>query len=116
MPRQKKSAETSTQPTKSQRIREVAKALGKKVRPRDVVAKLKEEGVTVASAQVSSVLARAGYRRRRRGTKAGAPKPLAASHKNGLNVEALLAAKALVAKLGSVKAAEEAIQVLKKLG
>jgi hypothetical protein len=33
-----------------------------------------------------------------------------------LNVEALIAAKALVSKVGSVKVAEEALSVLKKLG
>jgi hypothetical protein len=35
---------------------------------------------------------------------------------SGLNVQALIDAKALIAKVGSVETAEEAIKVLKKLG
>jgi transposase len=107
----KSAAETS----KAQMIRDVAKELGKKVRPRDVVAKLAEKGVKVSSPQVSVTLRAAGYRRKRRGMKAA----VAVSHPasgNGLNVEALVAAKALIAKVGSVETAEEAIKVLKKLG
>jgi hypothetical protein len=96
-------------------IRDVAKALGKTVRPRDVVAKLAEQGVKVASAQVSTVLSKSGYRRKRRGKKAGGKPVAPISTGNGLNVEALLAAKALIAKVGSVEAAEEALKVLKKL-
>jgi transposase len=107
---------SSGQPSKAQMIRDVAKELGKKVRPRDVVAKLADQGVTVASAQVSLVLSKSGYRRKRRGKKAAAATAALASPSNGLNVEALIAAKALVTKVGSVKVAEEALNVLKKLG
>jgi transposase len=105
---------SSSELSKAQMIRDVAKELGKKVRPRDVVAKLAEQGVKVAPAQVSIVLSQSGYRRKRRGKKAAAVAP--ASPSNGLNVEALIAAKALIAKVGSVKVAEEALNVLKKLG
>jgi hypothetical protein len=113
MPRAKKPK--ADKPSKAQRIRDVAKSLGSKVRPRDVIAELAKEGMKVTSPQVSSVLRAAGYRRKRRGKKvAGKSGPVAS--RNGLNVEGLLAAKALVAKLGSVEAAEEALRVLKKLG
>ena len=101
--------------SKAQRIRDVAKTLGKKVRPRDVIAELAKDGVTVSSAQVSMTLRSAGYRRKRRGKRTAA----AAAHPatgNGLNVEALIAAKALISKVGSVETAEEALRVLKKLG
>jgi arginine repressor len=101
--------------SKAQRIRDVAKALGKSVRPRDVVAKLAEQGVRVSSPQVSVTLRAAGYRRKRRGKKTAA----AAAHPatgNGLNVEALIAANAFISKVGSVETAEEALRVLKKLG
>jgi hypothetical protein len=107
--------EDSSQPSKAQMIRDAAKALGKSVRPRDVIAKLAEQGVKVTSPQVSVTLRAAGYRRKRRGKKAAA----AAAHPatgNGLNVEALIAAKALISKVGSVETAEEALRVLKKLG
>jgi predicted nuclease with RNAse H fold len=113
MPRAKKPS--GDQPSKAQRIRDVAKALGKKVRPRDVIEKLAKEGVKVTSPQVSSVLRAAGYRRKRR-TKKVSAKSASAAQRNRLNVEALLATKALVAKLGSVEVAEQALSVLKKLG
>jgi transposase len=121
MSRKKKSRAAGTKPgrkagevNKAERIRQVAKSLGKKVRPRDVIAELAKEGIQVSSAQVSVTLRSAGYRRRRRGRKATTT-TATASH-NGLNVEALIAAKALIGKVGSVEAAEEAIKVLKKLG
>jgi arginine repressor len=103
-------AETS----KAQRIRDVAKALGNKVRPRDVIAELERQGIKVSSAQVSMTLRSAGYRRRRRGRKVAAAVHPAAG--NGLNLDALIAAKALIAKVGSVEAAEEALRAMKKLG
>jgi arginine repressor len=103
------------QVNKAQRIRDVAKTLGKKVRPRDVIAELAKEGITVSSAQVSTTLSAAGYRRKRRGKKTA----VAASHPasgNGLNLDALIAAKALIAKVGGVQVAQEALAALKKLG
>ncbi len=57
----------ATEMSKAQRIRDVAKTLGRKVRPRDVIAELAKEGITVSSAQVSMTLRSAGYRRKRRG-------------------------------------------------
>ena len=80
-----------------------------------MVAELAKEGVTVSSAEVSMTLRAAGYRRKRRGKRVAA----AAAHPaagNGLNVEALIAAKALISKVGSVETAEEALKVMKKLG
>lgn len=106
----------SAQSSKAQMIRDAAKELGKKVRPRDVVAKLAEQGVKVSSPQVSVTLRAAGYRRKRRGKRAAAGTATSAAPSSGLNVEALIAAKALISKVGSVQAAEQAIAVLKKLG
>jgi hypothetical protein len=106
---------------KAQAIRDAAKDLGgKKVRPKDVIAALAEKGIIVSSPQVSSTLKAAGYRRTRR-----KGKPIASAHKsksaqhhdaNGLTLEHLLAAKALIAKIGSVEAAKKALDVLAKLG
>jgi transposase len=101
--------------SKAQRIRDIAKTLGKKVRPRDVIAELTKQGVEVSSAQVSMTLRSAGYKRSRRRKRAAAAVAHPASG-NGLNIEALIAAKALIAKVGSVETAEEALKVLKKLG
>src|ERR1043165_6510598 len=85
----------SGEPSKAQQIRDAAKTLGKKVRPRDIVAALKEKGTTVTSAQVSTTLSAAGYRRKRRGKKAAAT-TTAPAVQNSLNVEGLVAAKVLL--------------------
>ena len=104
----------SDKPTKAELIRQTAKSMGKTVRPRDIIAALKETGVTVTSPQVSTTLRAMGFRRRRRGRKAAAATPAASN--NGLTLNALVAAKTLIQKAGSVKAAEQAILAIKKLG
>ena len=86
------------------------------VQPRDVIAELAKDGITVSSAQVSMTLCSAGYRRKRRGRKVAAVTAAAVSSSNGLNLDALIAAKALIAKLGSVEVAEEVLRAMKKLG
>jgi hypothetical protein len=49
MPRPKKSpAARAEQPSRAEMIRQTAQALGKRVRPRDIIAALKEKGVTVS--------------------------------------------------------------------
>jgi arginine repressor len=99
--------------TKAERIRQTAKTMKKPVRPRDILSELAKEGLTVSSAQVSAVLREAGYRRRRR---RGAADALSGRMTpNGLNLEALIAAKALIEKVGSVEVAEEALRAMKKL-
>jgi hypothetical protein len=103
---------------KAEMIRQVAKALGKKVRPRDIIATLRGRGVVVTHPQVSKTLKAAGYRRRRRGKKsapATAERLARKSTKRPLDLEALIAAKALVEKLGGIAKVEAAISVLKKL-
>jgi hypothetical protein len=117
--RRKKATATATsdsggQVNKAQRIRDVAKSLGKKVRPKDVIAELAKEGITVSSAQVSTTLSAAGYRRRRHGKK-GAATAAHSGNRNGLNLEALIAAKALIQKVGGIEVAQEALTALKKL-
>ena len=73
MPRRKKSATAKAeQPSRAEMIRQTAQTLGKRVRPRDIIATLREKGVTVSSALVSKTLAAAGFRRRRRRRKLGA--------------------------------------------
>jgi len=111
MPRPKKPAVT-----KAELIRETARSMGKRVRPRDIIAALKQRGVTVTSPQVSKTLRAAGFRRRRRGRRVAASMPSSHVAGNGLNLDALIAAKTLLQKAGSVKVAEEAIRAIKKLG
>ena len=83
----------------------------------DIIAVLAIKGITVSSPQVSSTLKAAGYRRSRRGKRgAAAGGHAAASNGHGMpSLDHLLAAKALVAKLGSVEAAKKAIEVLGRL-
>ena len=89
----------------------MAKTIGKNVRPRDIVAELAKENIVVSSAQVSTTLKAAGYRRkRRRKSHAGATWAGAARKTNGhrLDLESLMAAKTLIEKVGSIEKAEQA--------
>jgi arginine repressor len=96
----------------------VIKSLGKKVRPRDVIAMLQEQGITVTSAQVSTTLKKMGMRR----TRGGKPQiAVAAMVRNAptssdrVLLDDLLAAKRLVEKLGGIEQAKTAISALAKL-
>ena len=59
------SSSESAAPTKADHIRRVAQGMGKRVRPRDVIAALNAEGISVSFAQVGQVLKGRGMRRRR---------------------------------------------------
>ncbi len=100
---------------KAQAIRDAAKKLGKKVRPKDIIAALAAEGITVSSPQVSSTLKAAGYRRTRHTSRSGSAGSHGSAKSTDVSLEHLLAAKALATKLGSVEAAKKAIDVLAKL-
>ncbi len=114
--RRKKTTNKTGAVNKAEAIRQAAKALGgKKVRPKDVIAALAAKGITVSSPQVSSTLKAAGYRRIRRRKAAASPKPHHASATAEVSLEHLLAAKALVSKLGSIHAAKKALDVFAKL-
>jgi arginine repressor len=100
--------------TKADKIREVAGGMEKPVRPRDVIAALKEKGVTASSAQVSTVLLAMGMKKkRRRRRKVAAVAPAATS--TGLNISDLVAAKKLVGEVGSIAKVKEALAALARL-
>lgn len=104
--------------SKADSIRRAVGGMGKRVRPRDVVAVLREEGIQVSFAQVGAVLKRMGMRRRsqRRATAApGAKRASAASAPVAISLDALIAAKKLADQLGSVQAAKQAMDALAKL-
>ena len=105
-------ATSSNGTSKADRIRRTAKSMGGKVRPRDVIAALRDEGVDVTSAQVSTVLRSMGMKRRGRGGRRPAVVERVAST---LTLESLLAAKHLVERLGSVEAAKTAVDALARL-
>jgi hypothetical protein len=113
--RTRKSADNGSV-NKAEEIRKAAKEMGgKKVRPKDVIVALAAKGITVSSPQVSSTLKAAGFRRVRRKNHAESPKTQHSSESTGLSLEHLLAAKALIHKIGSVEAAKKAIDALAKL-
>ena len=85
-----------------------------KVRPWDVIAELAKEGITVSSAQVSTTLRSAGYRRKRRGRKVAAATAAAASSSNGY-LDALIAAKAFRSEGRQREIAEDALRAMKRL-
>src|ERR1700730_14042942 len=67
----KKTAKNA-QVNKAELIRKTAKSMGKTVRPRDIIAALKKQGVVVTSPQVSKPMQTAGFHRRTGGKKAAA--------------------------------------------
>jgi hypothetical protein len=105
--------------SKADSIRRIAGGMGKRVRPRDVVAALREEGITVSSAQVGNVLKRMGMRRRRGGRRGAAARSAGraarSTNSQAISLEALIAAKKLADQLGGVQAAKEAMDALAKL-
>lgn len=112
----KTKASTNAPINKAEEIRKAAREVGgKKVRPKDVIAVLAAKGITVSSPQVSSTLRAAGYRRLRRRKNAASPKTSRTSASTEISLNDLLAAKALIGKVGSIEAAREAIAVWAKL-
>jgi len=123
----KDSAEEMT--SKADLIRKVAgiiRAKGEKPRPSEIVKILKEEGVTVAPAQVSMTLKAAGYRplrKRRTGTRATtsaqAKKTNLKQNANGgrasqISMDDLLAAKSVSGAFGGTDKAIAVLQALKQ--
>jgi arginine repressor len=105
--------------SKAERIRQAAQNMDKPVRPRDVIAALAGDGVSVSSAQVSGVLRSMGMRRRGRGRRAaaaaGSPRVTTRSTSEKLSLDNLLAAKRLVNQLGGIEAAKQAVDALARL-
>jgi hypothetical protein len=105
--------------SKADSIRRVAQGMGKRVRPRDIIASLRAEGIDASFAQVGQVLKSMGMRRRRRGHKRSAAGATArGSHtasSTTISLDALMAAKKLADQLGSVQAAKQAMDALAKL-
>jgi arginine repressor len=108
------STSSSTDVSKAELIRQTAQLIPKPIRPRNIIVKLKEQGVDVSYALVSSTLKAAGLRRRRRRRKSGRAVGMPAAA-NGLNLDALIAAKSLIEKVGGVENAQAALSALKKL-
>lgn len=101
---------------KAEAIRAAARSIKGKVRPRDVISMLAEQGIKVTPAQVSTTLKKMGMRKTKRGRKPGRPAASTrAAHSASITIEDLIAAKKLVNQLGSVEAASKAISALARL-
>ena len=100
---------------KAQAIRDEAKKLGKKVRPKDIIAALSAKGITVSSPQVSTTLKSAGYRRVRRGKKAKTAAAAGASQTPTFAVTDLLLAKKLADQLGGTARLKDVVSALERL-
>lgn len=98
--------------SKSESIRQIGREIGPSVRPRDVISRLAKQGITVSSAQVSTVLAADAKNRRRQPGRRAA---VAATVVSTLTLDSLLAAKKLVNQVGSVEAAKTAVDALARL-
>jgi arginine repressor len=101
--------------TKADKMREVAGGMAKPVRPKDVVAALKAQGVEVLHTQVSQVLAKMGMKKKRRRRRKAAVGATVVAN-NSLNIDDLVAAKKLVGQVGSIEKVKEALAALARLG
>jgi arginine repressor len=102
---------------KSQSIRDAFRELGKKTRPKDIIAALAEKGIKVASGQVSTVLRAAGLRRGRRRRKGVAVVAAPKHSANGQSsmIDELLKVKKLAKELGGTDKLKELVAALERL-
>lgn len=101
--------------TKADLIRAEIRRQGPRFRPRDVVAELEQQGVTVMSSHVIAIAKSLGMKRRRRGRPAGAVTRSSATRTDRVSLDDLVAAKRLVEKLGGIEAASKALAALARL-
>jgi hypothetical protein len=115
--RKSKKQRSSDGMTKAQSIRDTATELGKKVRPRDIIAALGAKGITVSSPQVSTTLKAAGLRRGRRRRKVAAAVAARQHSGNGqgLDIHELLQVKKLAEQLGGTGKLKELAAALERL-
>jgi hypothetical protein len=102
---------------KAQAIRDVAKQLGKKARPRDIIAALAAKKISVSSPQVSTTLKAAGMRRGRRRRKVVAAvvaMPIS-SNGQGLDINELVKVKRLAEEVGGTAKLKELAAALERL-
>jgi hypothetical protein len=109
----KKSAPAKAEVNKSQAIRDYLKA-NRKAMPKAVVEALKAQGIEVSSQMVSTV--KFNMSKKKGGKKrAAAASKSSAGNGEMISVSALLDAKKLVEKLGSIEKTKAALDALSKL-
>lgn len=99
---------------KAAAIREAWTKMGRKARPRDVMASLSSTGLKISSSEVIGIRNRL-FKRGGKKAAAATAEVAAAPSAGGLTLERLLAAKAVANKLGGVEAAYQAFLALSKL-
>jgi hypothetical protein len=115
--RKSKKQASSNGITKAQSIRDMAKELGKKARPRDIIAALGAKGISVTSPQVTTTLKAAGLRRGRRRRRV-VPTVAANQHSRngqGLDIHELVQVKKLADQLGGAARVKELAAALERL-
>ncbi len=100
---------------KSAEIRNAYKALGKKARPKDVVAALAEKGITVAPAQVSMVRIKMKAKKAAEATGTSQRRGSTTKSTGGISGQDLLEAKRLADQLGGVERLKAALDILAML-
>ena len=115
--RKTKKQSSSNGVSKAQSIRDTAKELGKKARPRDIIAALADKGISVSSQQVSKTLKAAGLRRgrRRRRVVAAVAAKQHSGNGQGLNINELVQVKKLAEQLGGTGKLKELAAALERL-
>ena len=114
--KKRKKAPASNGVTKAQAIRDMGKELGKKARPRDIIAALAAKGISVSSPQVSTTLKAAGMRRgRRKKAKSVVVATNHPSNGHGLDLAELLQVKKLADQLGGAAKLKELAAALERL-
>ena len=114
--RKTKKAPASNGVSKAQSIRDMAKELGKKARPRDIIAALAAKGIVVTSPQVTQTLKAAGLRRgRRKKSKTGVVAPKHSANGHGLDLAELLKVKKLAEEIGGTAKVRELATALERL-
>ena len=101
--------------TKAQAIRDMGKELGKKARPRDIIAALAENGITVTSPQVTQTLKAAGLRRGRKKAKSVVVATKHSANGHGLDLAELLKVKKLAEEIGGTAKVRELAAALERL-
>jgi hypothetical protein len=103
---------------KAQAIRDTFEVVGKDARPVDVIATLAARGITVSSAQVTTIRQELGGKRRGR-RKSKIARQVVQPSTNGvamLSIDHLVAAQKLAKQVGGIDVAKKALEALSKLG
>jgi hypothetical protein len=115
--RKPKNQAASNSTTKAQSIRDAFNELGKKARPRDIIAALAAKGISVSSPQVTITLKAAGLRRgwRRKKVHVMVAAATPSSNGQGFAIDDLIKVNKLANEIGGTMKLKELAAALEKL-